>query len=238
VLEPDCRAACRRRDLLDPAAEDDLDTGGRVTAREPGGDRCRHAPAKLARQDLDHVRVGAERPGARRDLEPDEAAADDGKVDARHQPGTERLGIAQIAQHVDKTFEPRHRRQAARLATGGQQALGVGQRGAVSEARRPPPAIDRCHRRLRAEIDACRAHRLAIGEGERVDGALARQELLGQGRTLLGGRALTAEQHDRPAMARLAQSERGTPAGLARADDDHARRVPGHRSPATRRVPA
>ena len=134
VLEPDCRPACRRRDPLDPAPEDDLDAGDGVAARETGGDRRRHAPAEQARQDLDHGRVSAERPRARRNLEPDEAAADDGEMGARHQPRPERLGIAQIAQHVHDAFQPRRHRQAARLAPGGQQTLGVGQRAAVIEA--------------------------------------------------------------------------------------------------------
>ena len=186
VLEPDRRPASRRRDLLDPAAEDDLDAGHGVAAGEAGGERRRHGSAEQAWQDLDHGRVDAERPRARCNLEPDEAAADDGEMGARHQSRSERLGIAQIAQHVHDAFEPRRHRQAARLAPGGQQAFGVGQRAAVVEADRPLPAIDGRHRRLRAEIDAGRAQGLARGERERVDGALALQERLGQGRALIG----------------------------------------------------
>jgi hypothetical protein len=106
---------------------------------------------------------------------------------ARHQPRPERLGIAQIAQHVHDAFEPGRHRQAARLAPCHQQAPGVGQPAAVIEPHRPLPAIDRGCPRLRAEIDAGRAHGLARDEGERIDGALAHQEPLGQGRALIEG---------------------------------------------------
>ena len=93
VVEADAGDTVRAEDRDHLAAEPDIDAGRGVAGAHPLLDRGGHGAGHQPRAGLDHRHLGAEAHRVRRDLEADEAAADDDEPLALAEPGAERLGI-------------------------------------------------------------------------------------------------------------------------------------------------
>ncbi len=108
-------AAARRR-CPRAAGDEDDDPPLDVACQQKGGDRHRHAAAQEARRHLEDGHVGPQGRRARRDLEADEAAADDGEPRALDQHLPQRARVPEVAQHMHPLGQAVRKRQPARLA--------------------------------------------------------------------------------------------------------------------------
>src|SRR5437899_6741785 len=101
----------------------------------PGGDVLGDLDGDAADQDawryLDHGHAGAAGNGARRDLEPDEAAADEDDALAGPKPGAEVKRVAVVAEIAER-LAPRNR-QPPRHGAGRKQQPVIGDCPAASE---------------------------------------------------------------------------------------------------------
>ena len=204
------------------SAQHELDTPGAVPRLDPPGDRFGHAASEQAGQGLDHHHAGAAMPRTRRQLEADEAAADDGERPAGHQLRADPQRIVVSAEIGDPPGRLRGYRQPARHRAGGEQQLVVGEGTAAGERDLLTRAVDAGHRPLRIERYSSRGEPVGGRDGARRRFGIAGHDVLGERRALVGQVPLGPEQVDRPGIALFAQSQRGAHATLARAGNDHA----------------
>ena len=210
------RRDARADRMVDAFARD----GARAMTR---GDLRRHAAHQDARLRLDDRDRGAALARAGRELQADEAAADDGDAAAGPRCGADRERVVEGAQiDAARSDGPAAAagaasRRSPAAACRRASARAVGERTVLRRAvdrRRPRPAMDRC--RALGET-------LVAGDRSSASARLADHRVLGQRRPLVGQMRLVADQRDRAVIADLAQRKRGARAAFAGADDDHAR---------------
>ncbi len=195
-----------------------------------GQQRC-DRPAEQAVARLDDGHRGAERAGARGDLEPDEATPDDDDLARLAEPGRQPVGVSQGAHRVDPVElgavdgeRPVDGARAQGEAVEPERAA----RGGDGAASTGIP-LDRRHGVAGDELDAEVGEPRGVVEDERGAVVLAAQVALRQRGAFVGRVGLVTDEDDRLDVPELAQGRDERDGGLARADDERpCRLVPGH----------
>jgi hypothetical protein len=191
-----------------------------VQCQHARADRFGHGPAEQARRPFDDGDRAVARTRRRRDLQADEAAADDDQARTRHEARRERGGVVEGAQAEHAGQVGPRDRQPAQRAAGGQQQRFVAEAATVGESDLARRRVDR--------LDAVDEMgdglgRVVLGrtQGTLRGAAFAGEQGLGQRRAFVGQVRLGADEHDRPGPAELAQGLRSPTADVAGSDDHH-----------------
>ena len=156
--------------------------------------------------------------GAGRQLEPDEAAADDDDVTAAGQPGSDLLGVGHRSQ--DERLVAAGDGQRPRPRAGGQQEPVEGQRAAVGQRDGAAMAVDGGGGDPGQHVDV-ELGQAAVGEQRgRSRGLLGRDRGFRQRRSFVRRVRLVAHERDRAVVSGLPERLRRPTSADARADDD------------------
>ena len=162
-------------------------------------------------------------------LDADEAAADDHRGLARRSGGAQPAGIGDGAQHERAIGTPN--RWPPRLRTRRKEALPEGDHGSVVQDSLASGRIQPLYARSEPQIDrSAPVPRLRFGEHELVGQVLA-EELLAQGRTVVGRHRLVSDEQDGAGETVPAQRAGAADGRHATANqqDIGVERVTGHR---------
>ena len=203
-----------------------------VQAAEPRRHRVRHHPRQQPPGGFQHRHLGAQAARGRRHLEADEASADDDEARALAQVAADGVDVVEGAQIVNALQPAPRQREVARAAARREHERREVHRRAVVEHDVPRVAIDGHCAPAQHQLDAL----LGPVAGRLQEGALggdgAGEQLLRQGRTLVGRVALVADQGEPASVAGAQQHVGALAAALAGTDDDdglrgHGVGVPG-----------
>ena len=221
-------AACRARQR---GREPEIDAAPAVLRVDPrAGLLVAHA-GEDARHHLDHGGAHAELRRRRRDLEPDQPAADHHQMLRLAQLRRERARLGLGAQIVHPRHAERQRRDLAHHRAGREDERVVGQAPAVGGHDRAPGAVDRVDGRVQHQVHAVTGEALRAGDRRVMRRRLAEQHGLRQRRLLVGLARLVGQQRDVGGRVLLLGADRREHAGRAAADHHDVARV-AHRTPA------
>ena len=174
-----------------------------------------------ARRHFQHGHVQPQFGGDGGRLQPDIAAADDDKTAARCKIGLHRIDIGHSADGVDaRKVAPDSRGQAAGDRSGGQdQFVIVG--GFIAQRNGAGGGVDRGDGVAKPQGDVVFGIEFGAAQPKTLRLHLSHQIGFGQGRALIGGLGLGADQGDLPGVAAVTQSGDHSCPGLSCADYHH-----------------
>lgn len=182
-------------------------------------DYFRQRTLQQARRRIDHRHVAAELARRRRDLEPDEPAAEHRHAATRHKLRAQRPRIVDRADvmrrdaFVDRAAERAHPRACR------EHEPRIRERRAVVEPHTLRIALDRVDARTEPQLDALRVVPRRVTHERALLTTVAQQRILRQRGPVVRHLALRADHHDARRGVALAQRFGRAPRGMPGADD-------------------